>query len=109
MIFEEKITSSKNFFSNGFNILAVDAYPRMELCTPIWLNHDYGDGGFVDILVVDTYSGVEVCTPIFLGEASKKIFGLQIIFEFFSKLKWTHPLTKLNTNKSCYVDNIWLW
>jgi hypothetical protein len=26
-----------------------------------------------------------------------------------SKLKWTHALTKLNTNKSCYVDNIWLW
>jgi hypothetical protein len=28
----------------------------------------------VDILAVDAYSGVEVCTPIFLGEASKKIF-----------------------------------
>jgi hypothetical protein len=26
-----------------------------------------------------------------------------------SKLKWTYPLTKLNTNKSCYVKNIWLW
>jgi hypothetical protein len=26
-----------------------------------------------------------------------------------SRLKWTHPLMKLNTNKSCYVDNIWLW
>jgi hypothetical protein len=25
-------------------------------------------------------------------------------FEFFSKLIWTHPLTKLNTNKSCYVE-----
>jgi hypothetical protein len=24
----------------------------------------------VDILVVDAYSGVEVCTPIFLGDAS---------------------------------------
>jgi hypothetical protein len=35
----------QNFFSNGFNILAVDAYSRMELCTPTWLNHDYGDGG----------------------------------------------------------------
>jgi hypothetical protein len=59
----------KNFFSNGFNILAVDAYSRMELCTPTWLNHDYGDGRVVFILVVDAYSGVEVCTPIFLGEA----------------------------------------
>jgi hypothetical protein len=53
------------------DILAVDAYSRMELCTPIWLNHDYGDGGVMDISVVDTYSRVEVCMPIFLGVASK--------------------------------------
>jgi hypothetical protein len=70
MIFEEKITSSKNFFSNGFNILAVDVYSRMELCTTTWLNHDYGDGGVVYILAMDAYSGVEVCMPIFLDEAS---------------------------------------
>jgi hypothetical protein len=56
--------------SNGFNILAVDAYFGMELCTPTWLNHDYGDGGVMDILVVDAYSGVEVYTSIFMGEAS---------------------------------------
>jgi hypothetical protein len=49
----------------------VDAYSRMELRTPVWLNHDYGDGGVVDISAVDAHSGVEVCTPIFLGEASK--------------------------------------
>jgi hypothetical protein len=55
----------KNFFSNGFNIIAVDAYSRVELCTQIWLNHDYGDGGVEDILPVDAYSGVELCTPIF--------------------------------------------
>jgi hypothetical protein len=60
----------KNFFSNGFNIQAVDAYFRVELCMPTWLNHEYGDGGVVDILVVDAYSGVDVCTPIFMGEAS---------------------------------------
>jgi hypothetical protein len=60
----------KNFFSNGFNVLAVDAYSRMELCMPTWLNHDYGDAGVVDILLVDIYSGVEVCMQIFLGEAS---------------------------------------
>jgi hypothetical protein len=53
------------------DILAVVAYSGMELCTPIWLNHDYGDGGVVDISTVDAYSEVEVCTPIFLGEASK--------------------------------------
>jgi hypothetical protein len=44
----------------------------MELCPSTWLNHDYGDGRVVDILAVDAYSGVEVCTLIFLGEASKK-------------------------------------
>jgi hypothetical protein len=46
----------------------------MELWTPTWLMHDYRDRGAVDILVVDAYSGVEVCTPIFLGEASKITF-----------------------------------
>jgi hypothetical protein len=53
----------------------VDAYSEMDLCMPTWLNHDYGDGGVVNILVVDAYSRVEVCTPIFLCEASKKFFG----------------------------------
>jgi hypothetical protein len=53
----------------------VDAYSKMELYTPTWVNHDYGDGGVVDILAVDAYSRVEVCTPIFLGEASKKNSG----------------------------------
>jgi hypothetical protein len=47
-------------------ILVVDAYFGMELCMPIWLNHDHGDGGIVDISVVDAYSRVEVCTLIFL-------------------------------------------
>jgi hypothetical protein len=49
----------------------VDKYSEVELCTPTWQNHDYGDGGVVDILAVDANSGVELCTPIFLGEASK--------------------------------------
>jgi hypothetical protein len=73
MIFEKKITFLKNLFSNGFNILAVDAYSRVVLCRTTWLNHDYGDGGggVMDILVVDTYFRVELCTPIFLAEASK--------------------------------------
>jgi hypothetical protein len=48
----------------------VDAYSGMELCTSTWLNHDYEDGGVVDILAVDVYFRVEVCTPIFLGDAS---------------------------------------
>jgi hypothetical protein len=44
----------------------VDAYSGVELCMPTWLNHDYGDGGVVDILVVDAYFRVDICTPIFL-------------------------------------------
>jgi hypothetical protein len=44
-------------------ISAVDAYSKMELFTPIWLNYDHGDGGVMDISAVDAYSGVEVCTP----------------------------------------------
>jgi hypothetical protein len=52
------------------DIPTVDAYSEMELCMPIGLIYDYGDGGVVDMLVVDAYSRVEVCTPIFLGEAS---------------------------------------
>jgi hypothetical protein len=79
MIFEEKITYSKTSLKgltwNGMvmtmDIPAMDAYFRMELCMPIWLNHNYGDGGVVDISVVGAYSGVDVCMPIFLGEASK--------------------------------------
>jgi hypothetical protein len=72
-----------------------------------WLRHGYGNGGVVDISAVDAYSGIELCTPILLGEASKN-FGWQIIFEKFQKSQWTHPLTKLNINKSYYVDSIWI-
>jgi hypothetical protein len=57
----------------------------------------------VDISVVDACFRVEICTPIFLGDASKS-YGWQIIFEKNPKLNWTHPLIKLNTNKSCYVE-----
>jgi hypothetical protein len=53
------------------DILNVDTYFGIELCTPIYVNHDYGDVGAMDISAVDAYSRVEVCTPIFLGEASK--------------------------------------
>jgi hypothetical protein len=31
------------------------------------------------------------------------IFNSQIIFEKNSKHKWTHPLTKLNTNMSMWI------
>jgi hypothetical protein len=60
----------QKLLSNGFNILAVDAYFGVELYIPTWLNHDYGDGGVADLLAVDAYSGMDVCTPIFMGGAS---------------------------------------
>jgi ABC-type antimicrobial peptide transport system permease subunit len=63
----------KILFSNGFNILAVDAYSRMELCMPTWLNHDYGDGGVVDILAVDAYFRVDLWTPIFLVRLANNV------------------------------------
>jgi hypothetical protein len=34
------------------------------------VNRDYGDGGVVNILAVDAYSRVDVCMSIFMGEAS---------------------------------------
>jgi hypothetical protein len=73
-----------------------------------WLSTDYGNGGVVDISAVDAYSRMELCTPILLSEASKKI-EWQIILKKFQNSQWTHPLTKLNINKSCYMDSIWLW
>jgi hypothetical protein len=73
-----------------------------------WLSHNYENGRVVDISMVDVYSGMELCMPILLGEASKKI-RWQIIFKKIQNTQWTHPLTKLNINKSCYVDSIWLW
>jgi hypothetical protein len=55
----------------------------MELCTPTWINHDYRDGGVVDILTVDTYSEVELCTPIFFwvrleNNVSSKLFSKKV-------------------------------
>jgi hypothetical protein len=58
----------------------VDAYFGMDLSTPTWLNHDYGDGEFVDILTVDAYYRVEIYTPIFWVRLAKKIFGSKLFF-----------------------------
>jgi hypothetical protein len=55
----------------------------MELCTPIWLNYDYGDRGVVNILSVDALSGVVVCTLIFLGGASKIFLGSKLFLKIF--------------------------
>jgi hypothetical protein len=38
-----------------------------------------------------------------------KKFGWQIIFNIFQNSQRAHRLTKLNINKICYVDSIWLW
>jgi hypothetical protein len=38
-----------------------------------WLHHEYESGGVAYISAVDAYSRMDLCTPIFLGEASNKI------------------------------------
>jgi hypothetical protein len=53
-------------------------------------------GGVVDILVVDAYSGMELCTPIFLGESSNKFREGKMDLKRFQNSKRTHTLTKLN-------------
>jgi hypothetical protein len=40
---------------------------------PTWLNDDYGDGGTVDIMAVDAYSRVELCTLIFLVRLANNV------------------------------------
>jgi hypothetical protein len=47
-----------------------------------WLSPGYGNGGVVDISAVDAYSRMELCTPILLGEASKKIDGKSFLKNF---------------------------
>jgi hypothetical protein len=61
---------------------------------PTWLNHDYRDGGVVDILVVDTYSGVEVCAPIYLSETSNFFLGSKSFLNFFFKTQMDTSLNK---------------
>jgi hypothetical protein len=78
MINEEKSTLQKFLFRwNG-----------ME-----WLSHDYRNGGVVDISAVDAYSKMELCTPILLGEASNN-FLMANHFKFFLKLTMDTSLNK---------------
>jgi hypothetical protein len=58
-----------------------------------WLSHDDGNGGVVDILSVDAYSGMDLCTPILLGEASQK-FWMANHFQKISKLTMDTSLNK---------------
>jgi hypothetical protein len=92
MINEEKNTLQKFLYRRN----------RME-----WLSDGYGNGEVVDISAMDPYSGMELCTPILLGEAIKKIW-MANHFQKNQNSQWTHPLTMLNINRSCYVDSIWL-
>jgi hypothetical protein len=76
------------------DIPVVDAHSEMELCMPIWLNHDYGDARVVDISAVDAYSGLKVCIPIFLGEASNNFFLGSKSFSIFFKTQMDTSLNK---------------
>jgi hypothetical protein len=58
-----------------------------------WLSHDYGNGRVVDISVVDAYFRMELCTPILLGEVSKKIW-MPYHFQKNSKLTMDTSLNK---------------
>jgi hypothetical protein len=70
----------------------------------------YEIGGVAENLsVVDAYPKMDLCTPNFFCEASSKILWRKNHFEKFKSSRRTHPLTKLNENKSCYVEYIWLW
>jgi hypothetical protein len=52
-------------------------------------------GGVVDLLAVDAYCKVEVCMPIFLGEASKYIYIYILVENYLKKFK-TQMDTSLN-------------
>jgi hypothetical protein len=71
----------------------------------------YEIGGLAENLsAVDAYLEMDLCMPIFFwGEASSKMLRKKNHFEKFKSTRRTHPLTKLNENKSCYVEYIWLW
>jgi hypothetical protein len=58
-----------------------------------WLSQGYGNWGVVDISAVDAYSKMELCTPILLGVASKKIW-MANHFQKISKLTMDTSLNK---------------
>jgi hypothetical protein len=78
MINEEKNTLEKFLFRRN----------RMK-----WLSHDYENGGVVDISAVDAYFRMELCTPILLGAASKNVW-MANYFRKISKLTMDTSLNK---------------
>jgi hypothetical protein len=54
------------------------------------------------------WNGLMHANKLFFGEASSEISQRKNDFEKFKSSRRTHPLTKLNENKSFYVKYIWL-
>ena len=55
---------------------------------------------------MDAYSGMDLCTSIFWVRLAANFRKGKIDLKRFQNSKRTHPLTKLNLSKSCYVDKI---
>jgi hypothetical protein len=70
-----------------------------------WVHHDYGCRGVVEILTMDAYLRMDLCTSILFGWDWQQVFHeVKIDLKNSKTQKMTHPLTKLNKNKSYYVD-----
>jgi hypothetical protein len=62
-----------------------------------------------NLSTVDAYPGMDLCTTIiFFSEASSKISRRKNHFENFKSSRRTHALTKINENKTCRVEYIWV-
>jgi hypothetical protein len=75
----------------------------------IWLIHDYEDG---ELWIYQRWTHIpewSYTRQYSWARLPNNLSGLQIIFEKFQNSEWRHPLTKLKTIKSCYVEYIWLW
>jgi hypothetical protein len=69
-----------------------------------WLHHENENWGVVGISTVDAYSGINLYTAIFWVTLATRFHkGKKVDFKRFQNSKITHPLTKINMNKSCYV------
>jgi hypothetical protein len=95
-MFEKKVIFS-NFLSNGIEVATSRFMKLRELRKIYWR--------WMHTLEW-TYTRQQFS---FLGEASSKILRRKYHIEKFKISRRTHPLTKLNENKSFYVKYIWLW
>jgi hypothetical protein len=84
MIFEEKITSSKTSVQVAWHGMA---------WSWLWLYWRW------------THSPEwRYARQYFWVRLANNVGSKSFLNFFFQKLNWTHPLTKINTNKSCYVE-----